>query len=175
MSLRSPPWHLPEPPVVWLAIDIYLRRAYLDKAVPIAVGKRLDSLRAIDPEAFYQCGVIERTNCPQGHPTRYALRLGNREYPHMKLVIERAPSGGGYLLRADTHDAHCRPDPQSREFGMFCALTERNREIAAAIETGWEENGLPTFKQFLKADLARRISEAKASEEPESVSSFDRR
>mgnify|MGYP000446834360 CR=1 FL=1 len=55
-------------------------------------------------------------------PIRYALRLGNLSYPHMKLIIDRSPDGKGYLLRADTHDAHIQPKAGSREQAAFPLL-----------------------------------------------------
>jgi hypothetical protein len=93
-------------------------------------------------------------------PARYALRLGNRHYPHMKLVIDRAPDGHAYLLRADTHDAHVQPRPGSREAAAFAELANANRSIAESIESAWEQLGLPTFKKFLRDDLERRKAAA---------------
>jgi hypothetical protein len=89
-------------------------------------------------------------------PGKYSLRLGNRHYPHMKLVVERAPDGRGYLMRADTHDAHVRPAPGSRDYAVFIQLMELNRQVADQIEAAWEGQGIPTFKSFLREDLARR-------------------
>jgi hypothetical protein len=155
-------WHKPEPALVWRAVAAYLPRAY-DGAVgshdvpagtPSAVRSRLESLRMVAPSDFYASPVLERDN--PAHPTKFALRLGNRHYPHMKLVIERAPDGHGHLFRADTHDAHCRPAPGSRDHAVFCRLMDQNREVADAIEAAWEAQGLPTFKSYLRDDLARR-------------------
>jgi hypothetical protein len=166
-----PDWQRPAPAEVWRAVGLYLRIAYggapdassssssdgdLPKAVPSAVRNRLQSLREAPEAEFFQSPQFERDVPEAQGPARYALRLGNRAYPHMKLVIHRAPSGGGFLFRTDTHDAHCRPDPASREYGVFCALMDQNRTTAEAIEAAWEEAGLPTFKKFLRDDLARR-------------------
>jgi hypothetical protein len=74
----------------------------------------------------------------------------------MKLAIERRPDRHGYLFRADTHDSHCCPATTSREYGAFRELMELNQSVAQAIETAWERDDLPTFKTFLKEDLARR-------------------
>jgi hypothetical protein len=74
----------------------------------------------------------------------------------MKLVIDRAPDGRSYLLRADTHDAHCQPRPGSREGASFAELARQNRAVAEAIEAAWQAAGLPTFKKFLRDDLERR-------------------
>jgi hypothetical protein len=80
----------------------------------------------------------------------------------MKLIVDRAPDGHGYLLRADTHDAHIQPAPGSRERAAFKELMTRNHAMADAIEAAWEAQNLPTFKKFLREDLARR----KASQTP---------
>ena len=155
-------WHKPEPARVWQAVAIYLAQAYegppatngVPASTPSAVRARLESLRMVAPTDFYASPVMERDN--PAHPTRFALRLGNRHYPHMKLVIERSPDGQGHLLRADTHDAHCRPAAGSRDYHVFCKLMDQNREVADAVESAWEAQGFPTFKAYLRDDLARR-------------------
>jgi hypothetical protein len=110
---------------------------------------------------FFASPVFER-DATNPHPVKYSLRLGNRTYPHMKLVIDRAPDGRGHLFRADTHDGHCRPAPGSRDYHVFCKLMDANRELADRIESAWEAQGITTFKSFLRDDLARR----KAQQEP---------
>jgi hypothetical protein len=155
-------WNKPEAPVVWRAITTYLAIAYegapsahgVPSGTPSAVKHRLESLRLAPAADFFASPVFERDNA--ANPTRFSLRLGNRHYPHMKLVIDRAPDGHGHLLRADTHDAHCRPAPGSRDYPAFCQLMEQNRTVADQIETNWAEQGLPTFKTYLRDDLARR-------------------
>src|SRR3712207_5999059 len=124
-------WHKPEPTTVWRAIATYLAQAYdgppdahgVPAKTPSAVRARLDSLRMVAPEDFYASPVFERDAAER--PTKLSLRLGNRTYPHMKLVIDRAPDGHGHLLRADTHDAHCRPAPGSRDYQVFCQLMDQ--------------------------------------------------
>ena len=85
-----------------------------------------------------------------------SLRLGNPWYPHMKLTIERAPDGKTSLFRADTHDRHIHVGPESPEYAAFCQMMEKNQSLASRIEAAWESGGLPTFKSFLRQDLARR-------------------
>src|SRR5688572_27814436 len=152
----------------------------LPAGTPSAVRARLETLRSTPDDAFYDSAVFEQgTGAGAGAggskpgpagpaappasprdsrdgPARYALRLGNRHYPHMKLVIDRAPDGRSYLLRADTHDAHCQPRPGSRESAAFAELSRQNRAVADAIESAWQAAGLPTFKKFLRDDLERR-------------------
>jgi len=35
-------------------------------------------------------------------------------------------------------------------------MMEKNQSLASRIEAAWESGGLPTFKSFLRQDLARR-------------------
>jgi hypothetical protein len=134
------------------AIESYLRSAYGD-AVPPQVAARVETVRQWPAEDFYGCPAFERA--PED-ARRYALRLGNPAYPPMKLVIERMPTREQWFFRADTHDAHIRPEPTDPEHEAFCALMTRNRALAAAIEGHWAGEGLPTFQAFLREDLERR-------------------
>lgn len=145
--------HKPSLNQVWKAADVYLRHAYVGSP-PSAVRARLETLHSLG-ESDYQLNPIFEPNAHQP-PTRLALRLGNRAYPHMKMVIERAPDGRTYLFRADTHDAHACPAPTAREFKAFKDLMAANLEISRAIEAAWADEGLPTFKTYLRDDLARR-------------------
>jgi len=152
------------PPVeVLKAIDIYLSVAYT-VTPPAAVRARLEALRALPPEQFYVSPVFERDRPID--PTRLALRLGNRFYPHMKLMVEQTPDQRGFLLRADTHDAHCRPKEGTREYGIFCELMEKNQQVAQAIEAAWAGHDLPTFKTWLRDDLKRRMAAAPPAHAP---------
>jgi hypothetical protein len=176
-------WQRPSPRIVWRAIDTYLEIAFAPVAggpgadpPPSAVRARLETLKSTPQDAFYDSPVFERQEAPRpaadgsgardvppardALPVRYGLRLGNRSYPHMKFMIERSPDGLGYLLRADTHDAHIQPRAGSREQAAFTELMRQNRAVADAIEGKWEEMGLPTFKKFLRDDLERRKAAA---------------
>jgi len=146
-------WQRPTPSDVWKAIGIYLKEAY-DGQPGGAVLERLEGLRQASGAGFYDSDAFEHEEAPM--PARFSLRLGNRFYPHMKLVIERAPDGRGHLFRADTHDRHICPSPESREYAVFCELMARNQAVAQAIEDGGEKNHLPTFKTYLRNDLERR-------------------
>jgi hypothetical protein len=146
---------LPHPKHVWHAIDAYLRCAYDDSPPPKPVQNRLETLRAAGENGdFYGSDVFERDSNPA--PKKYSLRLGNRFYPHMKLSIDQRPDQGGFLFRADTHDRHICPSPASKDHGAFRELMEKNQQVAQSIEAAWQDGGLPTFKTYLKQDLARR-------------------
>jgi len=146
-------WQPPPPSQIWRAIELYLEGAY-DGSPPLAVRARLEILRSTPTGAFYQAAPFEKS--PADIPNKYSLRLGNRSYPHMKLVIEKAPDGRQTLFRADTHDRHVQLKPDSPEARAFADLSRLNQEIAQRIEKNWEEEGLMTFKKFLRDDLQRR-------------------
>jgi hypothetical protein len=74
----------------------------------------------------------------------------------MKLAIDPRPDGKGFLFRADTHDRHACPPPESKEYPLFCALMEKNQRLSQQIESAWADAGLTTFKTYLRDDLARR-------------------
>lgn len=155
-------WTRPLADELWRAIEVYLAIAYAGKPVPPAVQTRLEPVRsAATDDERYACKSFERD--ASDPPRRYSVRLGNASYPHMKLVIEAAPDGVGHLFRADTHDAHCLPPETSKEYAMVRALIESNQKLAGQIETAWGEAGVPTFRTYLKQDLARRASAAAAA------------
>lgn len=139
-------WDRPKPIDVWRAVEAYLSAAY-DAAPPSVVAERLSQLRATPEEAFYECAAFEC--CEE----RYALRLGNRFYPHMKLVVEAGP-GGRALFRADTHDRHFLDlvDPSDAK---LVELMARNAAIARAIEEAWAACGLLTPREHMRSELAR--------------------
>ena len=148
-------WKKPTPESIWQAIEIYLKSAYANNP-PAAVRDRIEKLKQTPSKTFFDSDVLERdTESP-----RYNLRLGNKLYPHMKLAIERSPDGKSHLFRADTHDRHIRPTPGSRDAAAFEQLMQMNQKLAEQIEADWAAAGLPTFKQYLRDDLARRAAAA---------------
>ena len=114
-------WQKPTPEQVWRAIDVYQKVAFQGKPPSTMVKSRLDELRAAGDGAFYESKSLER-DPGQSPPQKYNLQLGNHFYPHMKLVIEPTPDRAGFMFRADTHDKHIRPAPESKEYAMFTEL-----------------------------------------------------
>lgn len=141
------------------AIGIYLAHAYAGP-LPSAVRGKLDTLHSLAEADLFDSPLFER-DAPE-HPSKLSLRLGNKLYPHMKLTIERSPDRQSYLFRADTHDRHVAPQPGTRDYAAFMQLMDQNHRMAQDIEAAWADAKLPTFKTYLRDDLARR--QAKRSE-----------
>ena len=148
-------WKKPDHAELMRAVTAYLRAAYADAPVPKSVGAKFDVLMAAG-DAVYSNPAFETDTTQPG--LRLSVRLGNRAYPHMKMVIERSPDGQGHLFRADTHDRHIRPQPGTRDYDAFTQLMVENGQLAEAIEAEWERAAVPTFKSFLRDDLARRTA-----------------
>ena len=154
-------WQRPSPTQVWQAIETYLQLAY-DHSLPSTVSVRIAALQSTTDDTFYQSDVFERDSAEE--PSHFGLRLGNRFYPHAKLVISRAPDGCNALFLADTHDRHCCPDPSSPDYSKFRVLMEQNDQIAQQVEQAWAKQGLPTFRQLLRQDRDRRQSSVVAGD-----------
>jgi hypothetical protein len=142
----------PDPSVVIKAVEIYLGLAY-EGAPPVVVQSQLRMMRAAGADLYKSAVVTRDLAVP---PTRYSVRLGNRYYPHMKLTIELAPDDRSWLFRADTHDRHVCPPENSPEYASFVSLMEQNQKLSEAIEAAWSQQGLRTFKGYLRDDLAAR-------------------
>jgi hypothetical protein len=134
------------------AIDAYVRLAYGGEP-PVTVRSQLATLQSFRGNFFKNPVFVSDGKTP---PMRYAARLGNPSYPHMKLAVERAPDGRTWLFRVDTHDGHCLPPMDSPEHEPFARLMADNRALADRIEEAWTAEGLPTFKRYLREDLASR-------------------
>lgn len=147
----------PDPDRVRQAISIYLAVAYEGAPPPVTVRSLLAVLRSWGGE-FYDCPIFAPDAATP--PTRYSSRLGNPHYPHMKLVIQLSPHEDAWLFRADSHDKHCLPPPTSPEYHDFVALMEKNQKLVEKIEAAWADSGIPTFKAYLREDLARRARAA---------------
>lgn len=124
------------------AIDIYLQVAY-EAGPPSAVRSRVETLRAMPEDEFFQSEVLERDD-PRA-PHRYCLRLGNQSYPHMKLLLIRQ-QGGIFAFGVEEHDnLTTTPTPGSREWRFFQHMIAHNRELAVKIELAWQREGMPVL------------------------------
>ena len=150
----------PDAALVQRAIDVYVKTAYPD-GPPVAVRSMLATERSW---AGHLTDAPVFIKDDQKSPTKFSMRLGNASYPHMKLVIERAPDEQqGFLFRADAHDAHCCPPAGTPEHDAFRQLMTKNQEVISEIEQAWAAAGVPTMKTYLQADLARRQQQRQAT------------
>jgi hypothetical protein len=135
------------------AIDLYLAIAYPDGPPPEPVRKRLDWSSDGDPDALLTHPPFERVSKSPAVPI-VALRLGNARYPHMKLQVQPWAGTQGFLLSVNSHDQVLTLDPKSPDAPAFRALQAENQRIKEAIESAWDDAGLPTFHRYLRDYIA---------------------
>ncbi|HSV14027.1 MAG TPA: hypothetical protein VLI90_07190 [Tepidisphaeraceae bacterium] len=143
------------------AIDLYLGHAFAgDADLPHAVAAIVQQIRDADDAEVLSLPMWERDGAQPA--CRYCLRLGNRYYPHMKLVLERRPDGLGYVLRVDGHDQHVLATPVGAACEAFYEVVRHDAEIARDIEAAWEQHGLNTLRGFIAshAQTTQRFSPA---------------
>jgi hypothetical protein len=138
------------------AVKLYLEEAYGDAALPPAVRARLQWPAGDSLEALAAAEVFERTpeEGPAAQAERIRLRLGNRNYPHMKLGADRIPDTREWVLAVDCHDRQLMTVASESERAALETLLRRNNELKTRIERRWTEAGLPTFERYIRGRLA---------------------
>jgi CheY-like chemotaxis protein len=127
-----------------------LRRAffvYLDQAWPGREKEKMPKLVDGASGADLLAGFTDESSRRGGSGSRrYALRLGNMRYAHMKLVLEEQLVAGLYIFLVDTHDPDIRPD--FPDYDAWQALKEHNRRLKERIELGWHSAGIHTAQSL---------------------------
>lgn len=86
----------------------------------------------------------EQSETIPGYPChRYSLRLGNRNYPFMKLLLQEHLVAGEYYFAVDTHD-QMEIKPDYPDYEQWMAVRRFNRELKRQIELGLAQAGLDT-------------------------------
>lgn len=86
----------------------------------------------------------EQSETIPGYPChRYSLRLGNRNYPFMKLLLQEHLVAGEYFFAVDTHD-QMEIKPDYPDYEQWMAVRRFNRELKRQIEQGFAQAGLDT-------------------------------
>jgi CheY-like chemotaxis protein len=97
-----------------------------------------------DAEAVLGMFQKEQVEPIPGHPCmRYSMRLGNRNYPFMKLVLQEHLLAGEYFFAVDTHD-QMQIKPDYPDYEAWMAVRRFNRELKRRIECAFSDAGLET-------------------------------
>ena len=79
-----------------------------------------------------------------GHTcSRYSMRLGNRNYPFMKLLLQEHLIAGEFFFGVDTHD-QMDIGPEFPDYEQWMAVRKFNDELKRRIEESFEYAGLDT-------------------------------
>lgn len=111
-----------------------------------------------DPDSVMSLFHKERVeDVPGSACLRYSLRLGNRNYPFMKLLLQEHLLAGEFFFAVDTHDEmDIRPDFPDYESWM--AVRRFNRDLKRRIESQLEAEGLDTAAAIRRLVAARGVA-----------------
>ncbi len=86
----------------------------------------------------------EQSETIPGYPChRYSLRLGNRNYPFMKLLLQEHLIPGEFYFAVDSHD-QMEIKPEYPDYEQFMAVRRFNRELKRKIEGAFAGAGIAT-------------------------------
>ena len=139
------------------AVEVYLKIAYPAGEYPEAVKRRTSWPEGVPPHELFAGPPFERAGkAPGGRSPIFALRLGNRRYPHMKLQFQPWGNDEGLMLSVNTHDQIAGLDMGEADAEAFRRLQAENQRLKEEIEQAWEAEGLPTFLHFLRTYIEGR-------------------
>lgn len=139
------------------AVDLYLKVAYPSGEYPESVRRRSTWAEGLAPHELLAKPPFERAGKTPGSQTPiFALRLGNRRYPHMKLQLQPWNNAEGLMLSVNTHDQVAGLDLAAADAEAFRQLQAENQQLKETIEQAWEAEGLPTFLHFLRTYIESR-------------------
>jgi len=149
---------LPTPGQITRAIGIYLQHAY--PGGPPASASRFLPPEGFEPGLWLMSDLIERDppDSPLEQVRSFALRLGNSNYPHMKLRLSRPPREAMFVFSVDSHDAVLKASPGTPGYEALERLKRGNAALTQAISLALDAADLPTERSYLR----RKLRQAKA-------------
>ena len=109
--------------------------------------------------------MLDESNPDSDQPhRRYAMRLGSRDYPYMKLVIEECFYHDEFFFLVDTHD-EIDLAPESPDYSAWVGLRNLNRKVKDAVEHAWWEADLATLRSLRERLLTEGGTERAGSRE----------
>ncbi len=134
------------------AVEIYNQKAYpgasgKKKVVDLPPGASLEEILE-----FFE----ERPSGKGEGLRRFAVALGNINYPRMKLVFQEHLFPGEFCFVVDTHDDMEMP-PNAPDYDAWLAVKQRNRRLKREIEDAWEREGIPTQRRLLEWAREREV------------------
>ncbi|MEQ8762953.1 MAG: response regulator [Planctomycetota bacterium] len=128
------------------AIELYLELAYDGGG---SAKQLLEKCQAADcvEDLLAKFFVDEKEEVMGRTMARYSLRLGNRSYPNMKLVLHEYLVRGEFFFSVDTHD-QIEVKPGYPDYEAWIALKQFNAELKCQIEDRWQASDLPTLRDL---------------------------
>lgn len=160
------PVQLPSADQLDQAIETYLQLAYEGTDRPTTLQRVLPA-EGFDPGEYLAGDAVERTppDASLDDARAFAIRLGNRQYPNMKLRLSRPPRDDVLLLSVDSHDAMLQVPPDSPDYDALEAMKAFNAELAGRIQAAWDQAQLPTEKRYLREAIGRARNRSRSSDQ----------
>lgn len=146
------------------AVGIYLDLAYGGSAAP----RRLPNLALpVTAKPAEVLGLFAKDVVADGQErrVRYTMRLGNRNYPFMKLVLQEHLLRGEFIFGVDTHD-EMEIKPDFPDYDAWLAVRRFNRKLKLEIEAQLAAEGIPTAAALLDVVSSRAPATASSSPGP---------
>ena len=126
-------------PTLQKAIEIYMAQAWGDQAQEhwptLGFGAQAQAAEIL--RAF-------RSESAKGGMRKYTLRLGNRQYPFMKLVFQELIRRDAFFFAVDAHD-----DLDIRkgfpDYDEWLSIKSKNSGLKREIEQRWDEESIDTM------------------------------
>ena len=125
------------------AVALYLEHAYGGGGRP---GRMPDLSLPADAPAEQVLRLFQKDVRDDGHghkSVRYTMRLGNRNYPFMKLVLQEHLVAGEFCFAIDTHD-EMNIKPDFPDYDAWVAVRRFNSQLKREIESRFQAEGLAT-------------------------------
>lgn len=110
------------------ALNIFLDEAYSGQVPPEPIRKLADSVSNV--KNFPELVSVDGVESPAINVV--SVRLGNRFYPHMKLVIRK--EGDGFHFAVDSHDGPDRIPPSLPGYERFRKIIQENEQIRETVQ-----------------------------------------
>ncbi len=142
---------LPDASALRLAIGDYLQQAY-GSAPPAQVVEDFLPPDDVDPVAWLMRDVVVRDppDAPLPHVRSFALRVGNRRYPYMKIRLSRPPGKRMFIFSVDAHDAILHAPTGSTDAAALAQLKRFNAQLTHQVMAVWDAAHLPTERSYMR-------------------------
>ncbi|RLE18836.1 MAG: hypothetical protein DRJ08_05485 [Acidobacteria bacterium] len=110
------------------AVDIFLNIAYEGKDLPEPIAQLAESISGV--KSFSELLEVQGVESPAEGVA--SIRLGNRMYPHMKLVIRKEENQLHFAV--DTHDGPDRIPPNLPGYERFKPIIQENERIRETVQ-----------------------------------------
>lgn len=136
------------------AVSVYWGMAYGDSgAMPNFADRKVEGTDQV--LALFKKKVVETSG---QHCTCYTIRLGNRNYPFMKLLLQEHLIAGEYYFAVDTHD-EMEIKPDYPDYQAWMKVLRFNQDLKRDIEAGFASVGLDTSACIREMAIKRTVGE----------------